>query len=46
MDTARRVEKFQAKMEASGNIAVKRTSKKEKLTAKAAKRVAKRVEKE
>jgi large subunit ribosomal protein L31 len=46
VDTARRVEKFQAKMEASSKITGKRTSKKEKLAAKAAKRVAKRVEKE
>jgi large subunit ribosomal protein L31 len=46
VDTARRVEKFQAKLAASGKIVGKRTSKKEKLTAKAAKRVAKRVEKE
>jgi large subunit ribosomal protein L31 len=46
VDTARRVEKFQAKLEASSKIAGKRISKKEKLTAKAAKRAAKRVEKE
>jgi large subunit ribosomal protein L31 len=46
VDTARRVEKFQAKLEASSKITGKRTSKKEKLTAKAAKKAAKRVEKE
>jgi large subunit ribosomal protein L31 len=46
VDTARRVEKFQAKMEASSKIVGKRISKKDKLTAKAAKRAAKRVEKE
>jgi large subunit ribosomal protein L31 len=46
VDTARRVEKFQARVEASGKMVGKRTSKKEKLAAKAAKRVAKRVEKE
>jgi large subunit ribosomal protein L31 len=46
VDTARRVEKFQAKLEASSKITGKRISKKEKLTAKAAKRAAKRVEKE
>ncbi|MDD5527736.1 MAG: 50S ribosomal protein L31 [Patescibacteria group bacterium] len=45
VDTARRVEKFQARLEASSKITGKRTSKKEKLTAKAAKRTAKRVEK-
>jgi len=46
VDTARRVEKFQARVEASGKMGGKKISKKEKLTAKAAKRVAKRVEKE
>lgn len=46
VDTARRVEKFQAKLEASSKITGKRISRKEKLSAKAAKRVAKRVEKE
>ncbi|MDD4901849.1 MAG: 50S ribosomal protein L31 [Patescibacteria group bacterium] len=46
VDTARRVEKFQARLEASGKMAGKRVSKKEKLTAKAVKRAAKRVEKE
>jgi large subunit ribosomal protein L31 len=46
VDTARRVEKFQAKLEASSKIAGTRTSKKEKLTAKAAKKSAKKVEKE
>ncbi len=46
VDTARRVEKFQAKLEASNKIAGKHVSKKDKFTAKAAKRAAKRVEKE
>jgi large subunit ribosomal protein L31 len=46
VDTARRVEKFQAKLEASGKITGPRTSKRDKLAAKAAKRIAKRVEKE
>ena len=46
VDTARRVEKFQARVAASGKITGNRTSKKEKLVAKAAKRVTKRVEKE
>jgi large subunit ribosomal protein L31 len=46
VDTARRVEKFQAKLEASGKISGKRISKKEKLSAKAAKKASKRVEKE
>jgi large subunit ribosomal protein L31 len=46
VDTARRVEKFQAKMEASKKIVTPKVSKKAKLAAKAAKRVAKRVEKE
>jgi large subunit ribosomal protein L31 len=45
VDTARRVEKFQAKLEASSKIVGKRTSKKEKLTAKDAKKASKRVEK-
>jgi large subunit ribosomal protein L31 len=46
VDTARRVEKFQAKLEASSKITGKRTSKKEKLIAKDAKKATKRVEKE
>ena len=45
VDTARRVEKFQAKLEASSKIVGKRVSKKEKLAAKTVKRAAKRVEK-
>jgi len=40
------VEKFQAKLEASSKIVGTRVSKKEKLSAKTAKRAAKRVEKE
>ena len=46
VDTARRVEKFQAKLEASSKVVGTRVSKKEKLLAKTAKRAAKRVEKE
>jgi large subunit ribosomal protein L31 len=46
VDTARRVEKFQAKLEASKKIVTPKVSKKAKLAAKAAKRVAKRTEKE
>ena len=48
VDTARRVEKFQAKIKASGDISAGKASrsKREKRAAKATKRVAKRVEKE
>jgi large subunit ribosomal protein L31 len=46
VDTARRVEKFQARLEASKKIVTPKISKKAKLAAKDAKRVAKRVEKE
>lgn len=46
VDTARRVEKFQAKLEASSKITGKRISKKDKLSAKTARRAANRVEKE
>ncbi|HTW96507.1 MAG TPA: 50S ribosomal protein L31 [Candidatus Methylomirabilis sp.] len=45
VDTARRVEKFQARMSASQMVG-KKASKRQKLNAKQAKRVAKRVEKE
>jgi large subunit ribosomal protein L31 len=44
VDTARRVEKFQAKLEASSKFAGKRVSKKEKLSAKAVKKAAKKKE--
>lgn len=46
VDTARRVEKFQAKLDASSKIVGTKVSKKTKLAAKAAKRASKRVEKE
>jgi large subunit ribosomal protein L31 len=46
VDTARRVEKFQARLEASKKIVTPKVGKKAKLAAKAAKRVSKRVEKE
>ena len=48
VDTARRVEKFKAKVQASSDVSAGKTArtKKEKLAAKAVKRAEKRVEKE
>ena len=45
VDTARRVEKYQAKVDAYQKISSARKSKKEKLAAKAAKKIARKVEK-